>query len=72
MIDYDEAFDAAPAPATVGENGVEVATEPATTTIAEESAPTSPKRTRKFEHEDGLDGADDQASSGARRLFPSV
>lgn len=67
VIDYDEAFDASAAPATAGENGVEVTSEIATVTSEEMPAPTSPKRSRKFEHEEGLEGADDQASNGAFR-----
>ncbi|BGO95480.1 hypothetical protein NBRC10512_007735 [Rhodotorula toruloides] len=67
VIDYDEAFDASAAPATAGENGVEVTSEIATVTSEEMPAPTSPKRSRKFEHEEGLEGADDQASNEAKR-----
>ncbi|KAL7339842.1 hypothetical protein BJY59DRAFT_240529 [Rhodotorula toruloides] len=73
VIDYDEAFDASAAPATAGENGVEVTSEIATVTSEEMPAPTSPKRSRKFEHEEGLEGADDQASNGKPngRVLPS-
>ncbi|BGP33494.1 hypothetical protein JCM10296v2_005298 [Rhodotorula toruloides] len=67
VIDYDEAFDASAAPAMVGENGVEATSETAATTSEEMPAPTSPKRSRKFEHEEGLKGADDQASNEAKR-----
>ncbi|BGP01488.1 Proteophosphoglycan ppg4 [Rhodotorula toruloides ATCC 204091] len=67
VIDYDEAFDASAAPATAGENGVQATSETATATSEEMLAPTSPKRSRKFEHEEGLEGADDQTSNEAKR-----
>ncbi|BGP25929.1 proteophosphoglycan ppg4 [Rhodotorula toruloides] len=67
VIDYDEAFDASAVPATAGENRVEAMSDIAATTSGETPVPTSPKRSRKFEHEEGLEGANDQASNEAKR-----